>query len=163
MANEVSDTHSVNAFSVSAVDKSNQRYLQVVKEFNDQAVACRRENDYECAIKDFTNAIKIEPDFALAHNNRGECHFKKGNLSAAEFDYRQALKIKLDFAVAFYNRGRLRLKEGDRDRAIADLKKALKIDPDFSRAYRLLSRLIKPDSKDVAAEQKKMLLTREED
>ena len=129
MANEPTDPHSKNAFSMPAIDKSNQRYLLAVKDFNDRAVACRRENDYECAIKNYNDALRIDCKSAVLYNNRGVVH----------------------------------LEQNEYDLAISDFSKTLKIDPDFSRAYRLLSRLLEPDSKAVTAEPKRRLLTREED
>jgi tetratricopeptide (TPR) repeat protein len=93
MGNELSDTNSANAFSVPAVDKSNQHYLQLVKDFNDRAVGCRQEKDFECAIDDFSRAIDVMPDFAKAHNNRGEAYSAKGETDLAVKDFTNAIKI----------------------------------------------------------------------
>jgi tetratricopeptide (TPR) repeat protein len=142
MGNELSDINCVNAFSVPAVDKSNHRYLKVVKEFCDRAVACRRENDFICAIKNYNDALRIDRESAVLYNNRGVVYFEQNEFDVAISDFSKALKIEPDLGVAYYNRGKAWRAKGNLNRAIADFKKALRIDPDFSRAYWFLSRLL---------------------
>jgi tetratricopeptide (TPR) repeat protein len=96
------------------VDKSNQRYLQIVKEFNDRAVACRQEKNFKCAIADFTRAIELASDFAVAFYNRGRLRLKKGDWDRAIADLKKALKIDPDFSRAYCLLSRL-LKSDSRD------------------------------------------------
>jgi len=48
-------------------------------------------------------AIKIKPDFALAHYNLGFALFQKGEIKEAIDHYRETLKLKPDLVVAQKN------------------------------------------------------------
>ena len=48
-------------------------------------------------------AIKIKPDFALAHNNLGNALFQKGKMKEAIDHYRETLKLKPDLVAAQKN------------------------------------------------------------
>lgn len=58
---------SKNAFVFPAVDRSNQRYQIVVKDYNDQALACRQKDDVRCAIKNYNKALRIDPGLSNAY------------------------------------------------------------------------------------------------
>ena len=45
------------------------------------------------AIADYTRAIELDANFALAYLNRGIAHEQRGDTSAAAKDYRQSLAI----------------------------------------------------------------------
>jgi tetratricopeptide (TPR) repeat protein len=55
-----------------------------------------RLKEYEFAIKDFDNAIKISPDFAEAYYKRGDAKSLKGNHGEAISDYNTAISIILN-------------------------------------------------------------------
>jgi tetratricopeptide (TPR) repeat protein len=105
MGKDLTDTNSVNAFSMPVVDKSNQRYLQIVKEFNDRAVACRQEKNFKCAIKNYNDALRIDRESAVLYNNRGVVFFEQNECDLAISDFSRALKIEANLGVAHYNRG----------------------------------------------------------
>jgi Tfp pilus assembly protein PilF len=63
----LSDTKSKSVFTLPAVDKSDHRYLLTVKDFNNQAVACGRQDNFKCAIENYNNALKIDPTFSKAY------------------------------------------------------------------------------------------------
>ena len=54
--------------------------------------------DYQGAIADYNQAIKIKPDYALAYNNRGNAKYNLGDKQGAIADYNQAIQIKPDYA-----------------------------------------------------------------
>ena len=62
-----------------------------------------------------TQAIKLQPDYALAFNDRGLAYGAKGEIERAIADFDQAIKLNPKNALAFYNRG-LTLREPRRDR-----------------------------------------------
>ena len=70
--------------------------------------------DYQGAISDLNQAIKIKPDFADAYNGRAVAKYKLGDNQGAIADYNQAIQIKPDFAKAYYNRGLFTYKLGDK-------------------------------------------------
>ena len=60
--------------------------------------------DYDRAISDYTQAIKIDPNCALAYYNRGNSYKDKGDFDQAVRDYNKAIEIKPDYAIAYHNR-----------------------------------------------------------
>jgi len=57
----------------------------------------------EEAIDYFKEAIRIRPDYAIAHNNLGNALVKKGEMKEAIDHYRKTLKLKPDLVVAQKN------------------------------------------------------------
>lgn len=62
------------------------------------------QKDYRKAIADFTEAIALKPELALAYNNRGLARLRKKDDEGAREDFKQAIRFKPDLAEA-YNKG----------------------------------------------------------
>ena len=78
-------------------------YAETAEEyFQHGAVSCNQ-GDFSQAISDFTKAIEISPDFAVAYYNRGLAYFKQGNFSQASSDYNKAVEIDPNFKDAYYD------------------------------------------------------------
>ncbi len=91
--------------------------------------------DYDHAIADYNQALKLDPNFAKAYYNRGLAYYYKKDYDRTIADYNQALKLDPSSADAYYNRGLAYHYKKDYDRAIADYNQALKLDPNFAKAY----------------------------
>jgi Flp pilus assembly protein TadD len=87
------------------------------------------------AIADYDRAIELEPDYALAYNNRGVAYDDKGEVDRAIADYDRAIELKPDYAAAYNNRGVAYIHKGEVDRAIADFDRAIELEPDYALAY----------------------------
>ena len=61
--------------------------------------------DYKGAITDYTQAIRLNPDYASAYYNRGNAKSNLGQHFAAIADYDIAIRLNPDDAEAYYNRG----------------------------------------------------------
>ncbi|MEB3189670.1 MAG: caspase family protein [Snowella sp.] len=103
--------------------------------FNSSGVNKYNARDYQGAISDFNQAIKLKPDDAIVYYNRGASKRKSGDYQGAIADYSQAIKLKPDFAVAYNNRGFVKYNLKDYQGAIADYDQAIKIKPDYTDAY----------------------------
>lgn len=80
--------------------------------------------DYEKAIIEYNQAIKINPDDEDTYYYRGNAHFDLGNYEAAINDFSKVIKIKPNYTDAYYHRGNAKLIIGDKQAAIEDLRKA---------------------------------------
>jgi tetratricopeptide (TPR) repeat protein len=76
--------------------------------------------DYNRAIADFTQAIRLDPNNADAYFGRGYSYANKNDYDRAIGDYNEAIRLKPDDAAAYTNRGSAYAEKGDYDRAIAD-------------------------------------------
>ncbi|MDR2701591.1 MAG: tetratricopeptide repeat protein, partial [Spirochaetaceae bacterium] len=87
------------------------------------------------AIADWTEAIKLKPDYVSAWYNRGLAYHYKGELDRAIADYTQAIALNPKDAEAYYNRGIAYRNKGEHDRAIADYTQAIALNPKYDIAY----------------------------
>jgi tetratricopeptide (TPR) repeat protein len=76
------------------------------------------------AIKTFTRAIELIPDFAQAYTFRGSAKFDIGDWDGAYDDYTKAIEIDPTYAEPYDFRGRLRLFWYDEEGACEDFKRA---------------------------------------
>ena len=91
--------------------------------------------DFDKAIKDFTTAIELKPDFFVAYNNRGAAYGEKHDFDKAIQDFSTTIEIKPDYATAYNNRGNAYSRKGDFDTAIQNYDKAIELKPDYATAY----------------------------
>jgi len=70
-----------------------------------KGTASTERGNYNDAIADFTNAIRIYPDAAKVYNNRGIAYKHLENYEKAITDYTTAIRIDSNFAAAYANRG----------------------------------------------------------
>ena len=103
--------------------------------FNNRGVAYEDKGDYDRAIADYDQAIRLEPDYASAFNNRGVAYRLKSDYDRAIRDYDQAIRLKPDYALAFNNRGYAYRQKGEYDHAIRDYDQAIRLKPDYVDAY----------------------------
>jgi tetratricopeptide (TPR) repeat protein len=75
--------------------------------------ARKKSTDQDEALRCYSEAIRLKPDFADAFNNRGITRRRKGNLDGAIEDHNEAIWRNPDFGSAFLNRALARKAKGD--------------------------------------------------
>lgn len=90
---------------------------------------------FEIAIKHFTKAIQLDPNYAIAYNRRGNAYYKKGQYDKAIEENNEAIELEPNYAVAYNDRGLSYYEKRQYDRAIEDFSKAIKLEPDYAEAY----------------------------
>ncbi|MBI4711118.1 MAG: tetratricopeptide repeat protein [Candidatus Omnitrophica bacterium] len=63
-----------------------------------QGVAYGQQGNYGAAVKSFSKAIELKPDFAEAYYNRGFAYYIKGKKDKALADFNKALELRPDLA-----------------------------------------------------------------
>lgn len=89
----------------------------------------RQHNQYDKALKDYNDALVINPNYEMAYQNRGTIYFIQNKDSLAYADFSKALELNPKNANAWSNRGAINARKGKLDLAISDLSEALKINP----------------------------------
>ena len=94
-----------------------------------RAESYARKYDYDRAIKDYSHAIKLRPEYWVAFNGRGLAHANRLNFELAIKDYDQSIELHPGNAKAFYHRGLAKFGLCDLDGADSDIAKARVLDP----------------------------------
>jgi tetratricopeptide (TPR) repeat protein len=102
--------------------------------FNNRGTAYSEKEDFDRAIADYNEAIRLNVNYANAFNNRGVAHKAKGSLDRALADYGEAIRLDPKHARAFNNRGLAYFDIKNYERAIADYDEAVRLDPGYANA-----------------------------
>ena len=103
--------------------------------YYNRGFAYEQQNNLLQAISDYTKAIEIDRNFAMAYTNRGVVYGKQGNLSEAIPDLNKAIEINPNLAEPYNNRGHVYSAQGNLSEAASDYTKAIKINPYYVEAY----------------------------
>ena len=123
---------SSEAINANTVEQSTDRNAET---YYDLGNADNDGGNYDLAIENFNEAIKLKPDFAAAYTNRGLVYRNKRNYDRAIEDHTKAIELNPDYAEAYFNRGNTYTEKGDFDLAIVDFTKAIELKPDFADVY----------------------------
>jgi len=98
-------------------------------------IAGKEELDYEGAIRNFNEAIRLDPKYAIAYGNRGVAYSKLGEYQKAIEDYNQAIELYPNYAKAYFNRAFTYSKLENYQQAIVDYTMAIQFNPLDANAY----------------------------
>jgi tetratricopeptide (TPR) repeat protein len=101
----------------------------------DRCWAYNEKDDYDRAMQDCNEAIRIDPANVNALIGRGAAYGGKGDADRAIADFNEATRLDPKLVVAFSNRGIAYKAKGDLDRAIAEFDKAIRLAPKQAENY----------------------------
>jgi Flp pilus assembly protein TadD len=104
------------------------------EEYFNRAYA-RGDADPDARIADYSEAIRLNPEYFGAYNNRGIAYDDKGDFGNALADYTRAISLNPQYATAYYNRGLVYQRMDDLDTALADFDRAVRLKPDYADAH----------------------------
>jgi tetratricopeptide (TPR) repeat protein len=110
-----------------ALDSPEAYYSRGVDRFGAQ--------DNNGAIADFSEAIRLKPEYAEAYFNRGTAYTLTKDYAASINDFNQFIRLKPDNALGYFKRGMSKMFTSDKPGAIADLTQAMTIDPEYADPY----------------------------
>jgi tetratricopeptide (TPR) repeat protein len=100
--------------------------------YTNRGVEYEIKKEFDKAVADHSEAIKIDVRNWAAFNNRGNAYAGKREFDLAIADYDEAIKLNPKYAEAFYNRGLAKRNKGDRTGGDADIKQAEELQPGIS-------------------------------
>jgi tetratricopeptide (TPR) repeat protein len=86
-------------------------------------VVWNKKGEYDKAIADSSEAIKLNKKYAKAYNNRGVALSRKREYDKAISDFSEAIKLNAKEASAYFNRGNALEAKGSLQQALSDFKK----------------------------------------
>ena len=95
-----------------------------------------KQQEYENAIKHYSESIISKPDNTATYNNRGVAYYHIGDYNRAIEDYDKAIEIQPDDAELYYNRGEALLHLNEMEKAKADLITAKDMGTDIVALFR---------------------------
>ena len=112
----------------------------------DRGVAYDALGDMPAAVSDYTAALRLDPAFAPAMNNRANVFRRMGRLDLARRDYLAALRISSgSHEYAYYGLGLMAEQTGDIDGARDFYQRALAANPAYAVAAQSLTGLSRPN------------------
>ncbi|HEX2747189.1 MAG TPA: tetratricopeptide repeat protein [Verrucomicrobiales bacterium] len=96
--------------------------------------------NFDKALLDHDQAITLDPNYALAYNNRGNDYYRKGDMNRAMRDCDKSIALDPSSPLPWYNRGYIHYSLREYPQAASDWKKAIELQPDYARELEPLIR-----------------------
>lgn len=103
--------------------------------YAERALAYREKNQLDQAIRDYTEAIRLNPRNNGTYFSRGRVLEKTGKIDEAVRDYTESIRLNPNASSAYSDRGRIFLKRNELDAAIADFSEVIRCRPNDINAY----------------------------
>ena len=73
--------------------------------FYDSGKLYHIDGQHELAIQDYTEALRLDPQYAIAYYTRGYAYYDLGQYQLAIQDFNEAIRLHPQDALAYYGRG----------------------------------------------------------
>jgi len=109
-------------------------YAQTAQTRLDNGKRLFDQENYDGAIREFTEAIRLDPNMAEAYAYRARAYVGDNNDQALS-DANRAIQLNSRLGMGYVARGNVYSNKKDYTRAIADYTEAIRLDPKFATAY----------------------------
>ncbi len=103
--------------------------------YNTRGMIWYEKGEYDIAIGDYNEAIRLNPRHKWAYNNRGIAWEHKKEYDKAISDYDEAIRLDPKLSAPYNGRGDAWRSKGEYDKAISDYDEAIRLDPKDALAY----------------------------
>lgn len=114
---------------------------QLAQRANDRGLQHYKEKQYDLAEAQFTEALKLRPDFALAANNLGFVFYKQEKYREAARWFENTVKMDPSRAIAYLNLGDAYARAGDTAKARTAYKTYLELAPNAAMAPKVRAKM----------------------
>lgn len=125
------------AACTSLIESGKETPQNEVVDYVNRGNAYGRGGEFDRAIADYNEAIRLDPKKRVAYANRGVIYAAKGEFDRAIADQSEAIRLDPkdpDYAKDYANRGRAYLYSGALSKTLADLYQASELDPKYAYA-----------------------------
>lgn len=103
--------------------------------FNNRGLAHDRKGEYDLAVQDYDQAVRLDPNSSDAFYNRGNTYRNKGEYDRSIGDFDQAIALNSNLLFAFISRGNSYDDKGEYDRALQNFDQAIRLNPNYAAAF----------------------------
>ena len=118
-----------------SASENNAQFYKLALAHSQDGEALSKNGDYDEAIQEFNEAIRLNPGFAPAHYGRGEIYFQRGDYQQAIRDFTRTIGLAPDYTFAYYSRGVANERTGETEEAILDFTHTVRLKPSYAPAY----------------------------
>ena len=111
------------------------RYPPQPSWFRNRGIVYARKGDREKAIRELTEAVRINPADPLTYVDRGVFYKELKDYGKAIADYSEAIRLDPRWSTTYFNRANVFKIRGDYDKAVSDYSAAIRLDPKDPDAY----------------------------
>jgi tetratricopeptide (TPR) repeat protein len=129
-----------------ATDLESKYADELAAVYQQRGYAAATNQQFENAISDYSEAIKISPEDARIYEQRAAVEMKTNDYHKALADYSEAIKLKPNEARYYLYRGYIYETKGDLKSSMADTERVLKLEPGNADAKSRKERLEKRQS-----------------
>jgi tetratricopeptide (TPR) repeat protein len=108
---------------------------QPAKQHVDRGNQLLEKRDWDGALREYREAIRLKPNHAEAHYGVGRALGEKKDLEGAQREFREAIRLKPDYAEAHNGLGWILGTKGDLDGAIREYREAVRLKRDYARPH----------------------------
>ncbi len=123
--------------SVPIANSNNPTAKNEAEELIERGLYYSKKHKYDLSIRDYSEALKLDPKNVNAYIFRGNAYKNQGNYEQALGDYNSALAIDPKSAYAYKGRADTYEAKRDYDLVIKDCTKAIALSPNYAKAYNL--------------------------
>lgn len=98
--------------------------------------------EWEKAIRDFDEVIRLQPTNAVAYGIRGTAYYSTGDFDRAIKDFDQALRLDPKEAKAYTSRAYAACSKGDFSHGLKDFEQVIRLSPNEFHGYNVLAWLL---------------------
>jgi tetratricopeptide (TPR) repeat protein len=112
-----------------AIESGDLPHPDIFFAFSNRGNAHAGRRDYDCALQDYDEALRMNPKFAAALRNRGITHAQKGDHDRAIRDFTEATRLDPDDPHALIYRALVHCARGEFVDSLRDFDAALRVCP----------------------------------
>ncbi len=109
--------------------------------YNHRGLVQHAKHEYDEAIADLTEAIRLDPSNSTFHSNRGRTYNARKEFDRAILDLNETIRLNPANPSPYWHRAISYENKRERDKALADWRTTLRLDPDNQNAVKALRRL----------------------
>lgn len=126
----------MNAAELKEAEQREKEKSLTARDYFRRGFRAAQEGREQDAINEYTEAIRLDPDYIPAYNNRGNLYRSLKEHKKAFEDYNKALELNPQYAYAYNGRGLLYWDLKEWGNALENYNKAIELNPTYALAYR---------------------------